>query len=131
MKNLVRRTKLNVIEKDKVLKIKMNELIAKKCIPCESGTPPLKPEEVEKYLSQLKTKWEVIDNLKLKKEFIFNDFKEAMEFVNKVAELAESEGHHPDIHIFYSKVTIELWTHAVGGLSENDFIFAAKLENIT
>ncbi len=106
------------------------DLTQKKCIPCEAGTPPLKKDEVEKYLSQLKTSWEVLENTKIKKKFIFKDFKKAMEFVNKVAEIAETESHHPDIYIFYSKVEIELWTHAIGGLSENDFIMASKIEEI-
>ena len=106
------------------------DLTQKKCVPCEGGTPPLRNEEIEKYLSQLKTKWDVVEGRKIKKQFIFEDFKKAIEFVNKVANIAEREQHHPDIHIFYSKVTIELWTHAIGGLSENDFIIAAKIENL-
>lgn len=106
------------------------DLIKKKCVPCEAGTPPLKPDEVQKYLSELKTPWEVLENIKIKKKFNFGDFKETMDFVNKVAEVAETESHHPDIYIFYSKVTIELWTHAIGGLSENDFIIASKIENL-
>ncbi len=106
------------------------DLTSKKCIPCEAGTPPLKADKVQKYLSELKTPWEVEEGRKIKKKFVFKDFKEAMEFVNKVASIAEEEQHHPDVHIFYSKVTIELWTHAIGGLSENDFIMASKIEQI-
>lgn len=109
----------------------MSDLTKKKCIPCEAGTPPLTPDQINQYLPQLKTEWEVIENSKIKKKFKFADFKEAMQFVNKVAAVAEQEQHHPDIHIFYSKVTIELWTHAIGGLSENDFIMAAKIEELT
>lgn len=89
------------------------------------------PEDIKKYLKELKSEWQVIDDKKIKREFIFKDFKEAMVFVNKVAKIAESEGHHPDISIFYSKVEIELWTHAVGGLLENDFILAVKIDNLT
>lgn len=74
--------------------------------------------------------WDVFENEKIKKEFVFADFKEAIEFINKVADIAEEEGHHPDIHIFYNKVMIELWTHEIGGLSENDFILASKIEKI-
>lgn len=102
----------------------------KKCIPCEAGTPPLTETEIKAFLAQLKTTWDVVDGKKIKKQFIFKNFKESMQFVNKVAIVAEEERHHPDIHIFYSKVTIELWTHAIGGLSENDFIIAAKIEDI-
>ncbi len=106
------------------------DLVSKKCVPCWSGTPPLKKAEIEKYLSELKTHWEVIEGSKIRKKFIFKNFKEAMQFVNKIADIAEEEQHHPDIYIFYSKVTIELWTHAIGGLSENDFILAAKIEEL-
>lgn len=106
------------------------DLTQKKCVPCEAGTPPLKEDEIQKYLSMLKTSWEIEDNKKIKKQFIFKDFVEAMEFVNKIAKIAEEEQHHPDIYIFYSKVRLELWTHAIGGLSENDFVMAAKIELI-
>lgn len=108
----------------------MNNLVAKKCTPCEGGTPPLTPEEIQKYLPQVPD-WEVLSatgGKKLRQEFKFKDFKEAMAFVNKVADLAESEGHHPDILIHsWNKVRIETTTHSVGGLSENDFIMAAKI----
>lgn len=99
-------------------------------MPCESGTPPLNETQIKNYLAQLKTPWEVVDSIKIKKTLTFKDFKEAMGFVNKVAEIAEAEQHHPDIAIFYNKVTIELWTHAIGGLSENDFVMAAKIGNL-
>lgn len=107
------------------------DLASKKCIPCEKGTPPLKKEEIEKYLAEFKSPWEVVEDRKIKKSFTFGDFKEAMQFVNKVADIAETEQHHPNIHISYSKVTLDLWTHAIGGLSENDFLMAAKIENLT
>jgi len=101
----------------------------KKCVACEGGTPPLEAEKVKEYMAELGGGWEVLGG-KIKKDFKFKDFKEAMAFVNKVAEIAENEGHHPDIHVFYDKVEIELWTHAVGGLSENDFIMAAKIDGL-
>lgn len=107
-----------------------SSLLHKKCVPCEAGTPAFTKEQVEKYKKKLITEWDIIDDKKLKKVFKFKDFVEAMKFVNKVADIAESEGHHPDIYIFYNKVTIELWTHAIGGLSENDFIVARKIEEI-
>lgn len=108
----------------------MNDLTKKKCVPCEGGTPPLSPEAVSEYMKKLSTAWEAIQDKKISRQFAFADFRKAIDFVNKVAALAESEGHHPDIHIFYNKVTIDLWTHAIGGLSENDFIVAAKIEAI-
>jgi len=108
----------------------MNEIILsnKKCVACEGGVPPLTPEQIADYQKQLQTPWEVLDNKKINREFKFKDFNESMEFVNCVAKIAEAEQHHPDLHIFYNQVKIELWTHAVSGLSENDFILAAKIE---
>lgn len=106
------------------------DLTQKKCVPCEGGIPPYDENKIKDYLTVLKTKWEVVDNKKLKKEFKFKDFKEAMTFVNKVADIAEEENHHPDISIYYSKVVIELWTHKIGGLHENDFIMASKIERL-
>jgi len=106
----------------------MIHLSDKKCVACEGGVPPLTEAEIKTYLSHVKEGWNVAGNKKIEKEFKFGDFKQAMEFVNKVAAIAEEEGHHPDIHIFYNMVKIELWTHAIGGLSENDFILAAKVD---
>lgn len=106
------------------------DLLNKKCVPCEGGTKPITKEESQKYLAEVPG-WAVIeDGKKISKEFIFPDFLQAIKFIDKIAEVAEQEGHHPDLHIFYNKVQIELWTHAIGGLSENDFILAAKINNI-
>lgn len=104
------------------------DLIKKKCVACEIGTPPFDKETIDKYRSHIKPEWRVIDNKRIERQFKFKDFQEAMSFVNKVAEIAESEGHHPDIAIFYNKVTLTLWTHASRGLTENDFIIAAKID---
>ncbi len=101
----------------------------KKCIPCEVGGNPLKPEEVAIFARDLKD-WEVIDNKKIIKKFKFKDFVESMDFVNRVAEIANNEGHHPDIYISYNKVNLELTTHAVKGLTENDFIMVAKVDKL-
>lgn len=99
------------------------------CVPCEGGVDPMDHEEVAKYLTLLKTPWNVVsDGLFISKQFKFQNFKEAMVFVNKVAEIAEGEGHHPDIKINYNKVDISLTTHAIKGLSTNDFIIASKVE---
>ena len=105
------------------------DLTHKKCIPCEGGRPPLTAEVVQKYLSQTPD-WQVEEDKKIKKEFRFKDFKASMVFVNAVAGLAEAEGHHPSIFISYNKVRITLTTHAIGGLSENDFIMAAKIDQL-
>jgi len=108
----------------------MEKLIEKKCVPCEGGMQPFTEAQIKEYLSQLKTEWEVLDTKKIHKKFKFKDFKETIAFVNKVADLAEQEGHHPDITINYNRITIELFTHSIGGLSENDFILAAKIEQL-
>lgn len=107
-----------------------SDLTSKKCVPCEIGTPPLTLGEFESLLQQLKLEWEVIEGKKIRHEFKFADFGSVMKFVNKVADLAESENHHPNIHIYYNRVVIDLTTHNIKGLSENDFIMAAKIENI-
>ena len=108
----------------------MEKLSSQKCVPCEVGGDPLKTDEIAQVLPQLDDLWEVRENKKLERKFKFKNFVEAMKFVNKVADLAEEQGHHPDFHIHYNKITIELWTHAVGGLSLNDFIVAAKINKI-
>ena len=108
----------------------MSTLAKKRCMPCEKGVPPLNPQEAEKFLKEL-DQWMLIDDAKmLAKSFRFKNFVEAMQFVNKVAEIAEGEGHHPDITISYNAVGLELTTHAIDGLSENDFILAAKIDEI-
>lgn len=81
-------------------------------------------------LLKLTVAWDVVDHKKIRRTFQFADFVQAMDFVNSVAKIANAENHHPDIHIFYNKVTLELWTHTVNGLSENDFILAAKIEQL-
>lgn len=107
------------------------DLTKKKCEPCEGGTKPFGSEEIKTYMSYLKTPWEVEDDgKKIERKFKFKDFKEAMQFVNKVADIAEQEAHHPDIKLSYNRVKVELWTHAIGGLSVNDFILASKIETV-
>ena len=104
------------------------DLAQKKCIPCEAGTPPLEEEKINELIKQIPT-WTLKDG-HLYKKFKFKDFLEAMKFINKIAQIAESEGHHPDFCVHYNKVDVELWTHAINGLSENDFIVAAKIDKI-
>jgi len=104
-------------------------LTQKHCVPCEGGIKPFSPAQTKKYLGEV-PKWEVVGNKKIKRELKFKNFARTMKFVNKVAGLAEEEGHHPDFKINYSKVSLELSTHAIGGLSENDFILAAKIDQM-
>lgn len=103
----------------------MNELIKKHCKPCENGEGKLDINQIKTYLPLVQD-WLLIGD-QIKKDFKFKNFKEAIKFVNDVAKIAEEEGHHPDIYIFYNKVNLTLYTHAVKGLSENDFILAAKI----
>ena len=107
----------------------MAELSAKTCIPCEGGTEPLSEDQAQDYLQQVHDDWHLEEG-RLKREFAFRDFKSALAFTNSVGEIAEKEGHHPDIFLTYGQVVIKLWTHAIGGLSENDFILAAKIDAI-
>src|SRR3989344_206760 len=103
-------------------------LSQKKCVPCEAGTEPLKEKEIAELIKQIKS-WS-LKNGHLFKKFKFKDFNEAMNFVDSLAQVAESEGHHPDFSVHYNKVEVEIWTHAIDGLSENDFILAAKIDEI-
>ena len=107
----------------------MSDLLKKKCIPCEKkGIEPLTRIEAEEYFAELPGWVLSPEARKISKEYKFKDFIGAINFVEHVADVAEMEGHHPDIQIHYNKVTLELWTHAIGGLSENDFILAAKID---
>ena len=104
------------------------ELAKKKCLPCEGGLPALEPERVESLLSELRG-WQVpAGNSELRKRFEFASFRENMEFIARLAELAEEEGHHPDFCVHYSVLDVTLTTHGIGGLSDNDFILAAKID---
>ncbi len=108
-----------------------NELVRKKCKPCEGGVAPYSAEEAQQQLKQLRD-WRITpDGKRIRKEWTVKNFMSGMDFFNRCAELAEAEGHHPDLHIEgYRNVSVELWTHAIGGLSENDFIVAAKIDKL-
>lgn len=101
----------------------------KKCVPCEGRIPSLTTKEVVHFMKEL-NEW-TLDNGHLVKNFQFKDFKENINFVNKIAKLAEDEGHHPALFVNYNKLRIEIWTHAINGLSENDFILAAKIDSLS
>ena len=109
----------------------METLTEKKCQACEGGVPPLNETEIREYKARLNTDWKVIENNTwIKQAYKFKNFKQTMDFANKVTEIAESEQHHPDFYITYGKCIVYLSTHAIGGLSENDFIMAAKIEEL-
>jgi len=109
----------------------MNDLAKKKCIPCEKGAPALSMKEVRGLLSKVPA-WNLTPNKKrIRREWLAKDFVEALAFFKRVAKIAEAQDHHPDLHLVgYRNVTIEIWTHAVGGLTENDFILAAKIDGV-
>lgn len=108
----------------------MNSLAQKECLPCKGGIPPLKGETLRKIHDELDQGWQVIKEHHLEKEFQFKNFLEALNFTNKVGELAEQVGHHPDIYLAWGKVKVTIWTHKIDGLSETDFIFAAKVDTL-
>ncbi|MBI4214597.1 4a-hydroxytetrahydrobiopterin dehydratase [archaeon] len=106
------------------------ELLKMNCVPCEKGTPPLNSERVEALLYQV-AGWKLNSQGWLVREYKFKDFAKAIEFVNKVAELAEKEEHHPNIYVYsWNRLRLELYTHSIGGLSENDFVLAAKVNGL-
>ena len=108
----------------------MSELSSKQCVPCRGGVPPLQGEEIDKLLAQLNG-WEVVYEHHLKKNWGFSNFREALEFVNKVGSLAEEQGHHPDLCIGGGKVEVTNWTHKIDGLTESDFVLAAKIDELS
>lgn len=115
----------------------MEDLTKKQCLPCDSGLAPLAEEKIQEFLPQVPG-WKLTEgvtakgkrHLMLTREFKFGDFMPAVNFVNRVAAVAEAEGHHPDIYIYYNRVRLDLWTHAITGLFDNDFIIAAKINKI-
>lgn len=107
----------------------MSELAGKTCVPCKGGTPPLKGEELEGLRRQV-PKWEVVEEHHLRRRFRFKNFRESLSFVNRVGELAEEQGHHPDIGFGWGYAEISVWTHKIDGLAESDFIFAAKVDTL-
>ena len=104
-------------------------LVGRHCVACENGTPPLTEAEAGLYLPQV-PEWEMRDAKSLRRRFRFKDFAANMVFVNRIAEIAEAEGHHPDMLISYNRLRVDLTTHAIGGLAENDFILAAKRDRV-
>ena len=107
-----------------------NTLTQKKCTPCQGGIPPLTPEQIKPFMDELADEWELVENKKIRRQYEFPKFTDAVAFINRVADLAEEEGHHPDIILHYNKLTFELWTHKINGLFDNDFILAAKIDEL-
>jgi 4a-hydroxytetrahydrobiopterin dehydratase len=108
----------------------MTALAQKECVPCKGGVAPLIGDELAALARQLPEGWQIVDEHHLEKEFSFKDFRGALEFTNRVGELAEAQGHHPDIYLSWGKVGLTIWTHKIDGLTESDFIMAAKSDEL-
>ncbi len=106
------------------------QLAEKKCVPCQAGAEPLKGKALQEIHDQLDNGWELVEQTRIEKEFRFDDFRQALAFVDRVGELAESEGHHPDLLLSWGRVKVTLWTHKIKGLHENDFVLAAKIDQL-
>ena len=106
----------------------LSELALRECVPCKGGIPPLQGKELDELHGKLGNAWRVVDEHQLEKEYKFKDFRQALTFTNRVGELAERVNHHPDLCLGWGKVQVTLWTHKIGGLSETDFVFAAKID---
>ena len=108
----------------------MSALAEKECVPCKGGVPPLEGNDLVRLAEQLKGGWRVVNEHHLEKEYRFKNFREALDFTNRVGELAEAQGHHPDIYLAWGQVKLTLWTHKNDGLTESDFIMAAKIDQL-
>ncbi len=106
----------------------MTQLAERRCEPCRAGVPPLGAEEIAPLRAQLDDAWEVVDAHHLQREFRFKNFAQALAYTNRVGEMAEEQGHHPDLHLAWGRVGVEIWTHKIDGLHEADFVFAAKCD---
>jgi 4a-hydroxytetrahydrobiopterin dehydratase len=105
-----------------------SKLAKKRCVPCRGGVPPLAGQEIRRLEEELGGGWSVVDEHHLQKEYTFDDFAEALNFTNKVGAIAEEEGHHPDIALSWGRVELKIWTHKIDGLTESDFVLAAKAD---
>lgn len=108
----------------------MSALADKQCVPCNGVVPPLKGQELERLARELDGGWQVVEERQLEKEYRFKDFREALDFTNSIGELAEAQGHHPDIYLAWGKVKLTIWTHKINGLTESDFVLAAKADKL-
>lgn len=108
----------------------MSDLASRTCVPCRGGVPPLKGEALKDLHRQLDGGWEIVEEHHLTKTFTFPNFVEALAFVNRIGAVAEEQGHHPDLYLTWGKVRVDLWTHKIDGLSESDFILAAKIDRL-
>jgi 4a-hydroxytetrahydrobiopterin dehydratase len=105
------------------------QLAEKRCVPCRGGVPPLSHEAIGQLLPQI-PEWQAIDDHHLARTYTFPDFRAALDFVNRAGAVAEEQGHHPDLYLSWGKVGVHIWTHKIDGLTESDFILAAKLDRL-
>lgn len=105
-------------------------LANRECVPCRGGVPPLVGEALRPLISELGSDWQIVDEQRLEKAYTFRNFRDALDFTIRVGELAEKQGHHPDIYLAWGKVKLTIWTHKIGGLTESDFVFAAKADAV-
>lgn len=108
----------------------MAGLAEKECVPCKGGIPPLEGEDLARLSRELDGGWQVINEHHLEKEYSFKNFRDALAFTDKLGELAEAQGHHPDIHLAWGRVRVTIWTHKIDGLTESDFVLAAKADRL-
>ncbi len=108
----------------------MSELASKQCVPCRGGVPPLAGAALEEYHRKLGGGWEVVDGHHLEKTYRFEDFRQALDFTVRVGEMAEEQGHHPDVLLAWGRTTVTVWTHKIDGLTESDFVFAARADTL-
>ncbi len=108
----------------------MSDLAQKQCVACKGGVPPLAGNDLARLARQLDAGWRVVNGHHLERDFQFQDFRQALSFTNRVGQLAEEQNHHPDIYLTWGKVKLTLWTHKIDGLTESDFIFAAKVDQL-
>jgi len=106
----------------------MNDLSKEHCVPCRGGVAPLKADALNQLFKQLQPGWKIVAEHHLEKEYTFKNFQEALDFTNQIGAIAETERHHPDIFLSYGKVKVQIWTHKIDGLTQSDFILAAKCD---
>jgi 4a-hydroxytetrahydrobiopterin dehydratase len=106
----------------------MSRLAEKECVPCKGGVPPLRGAELDALSRELDGDWQVVDAHHLEKDYRFRNFRDALAFTNRIGELAEEQNHHPDIHLAWGRVRVQVWTHKIDGLTESDFVWAAKAD---
>ena len=106
----------------------MSDLAVKQCVPCRGGVPPLAGDELRALHAKLGADWQVVNEHHLEREYRFDDFRQALDFTLRVGEMAEEQDHHPDIFLAWGKVKLTIWTHKIDGLTESDFVFAAKAD---